>query len=321
MANKTIQITEPGLIGGTTTGLTLELYAEGGSSIVNGSGDSLTYVAAGKFTATVTEALSGIYQCQIMDGTEVVNDRTARSALVWIPGDVAGTYTAGSESELARYAFNNQVYPPVIRSVDDTNAIRFLFPTANATFSTKTVSIDFGSAVNAQGAISYIGALGTSYEYQLAYDADDRPTAEGTARYTFSDGTNTRYVTLNVTARGSTVVVQPISGTVSDDIGATTLNYRLNETKAYAVTCYDADGTAVTLTGMTLTITFERLGSVTDKAVVNSGDITISGSTFTFTNPAAVTNEVGQLKWDLWNGTTWLMGGIATVDSAAKKDA
>lgn len=180
---------------GTTTLYAL-VFTENGSAPLNGDGDALTFGDYNTFTFSWTETLSagGNFDVQLFKDSDDT-EYTARYK-VWVPGDNAGTYDIGSFDQLNTGAFAKQVFPIIIRSVDDTNAIRFYYPTANATFSTKTVSINGGTAVNITGAVTYIGTVGAFYEYQLAYNAADRPTAEGTASYLFSDGTNPRRVNL-----------------------------------------------------------------------------------------------------------------------------
>lgn len=303
-----------------TTALYALVFAESAATPLNGTGDNVTFSSYNSFTFDWTEAISGgVYDVQLYK----VSDNTVVSARgkVYVPADIAGTFYIDSVAELNRQAFTNQVFPVVLRDSTDTNSIRFYWPLASASISGTKV-IDNGSSAAVSGAVTYVGASGAFYEYNLAYSSSDRPTGAGTVRYTMTDGTNTRQFTLQLlSGNTASVYVTPITGQVIEEAANTTLKYKLNESKSYSVQCVDADGDAVTLTGMTLTISFERLNSTTDKTYVDSADITINGSTYTFTNPAAVTNEVGQLKWDLWNGSVWLQGGIATVDAAAKKDA
>jgi hypothetical protein len=83
----------------------------------------------------------------------------------------------------------------VERSLSDTNAITFAWPVSGATI-TATRSIDNAVYGAVQGAIAFLRTESSKHYYTLAFDADDRPTAEGQVRYKFVDGTYTRYVVL-----------------------------------------------------------------------------------------------------------------------------
>ena len=88
---------------------------------------------------------------------------------------------------------------PVERSPNDTKAIAFSWPVSGATI-TADVSLDNAAYAACTGTVSFLRTEGSSHYYSLSYHADDRPTAEGTARYKLDDGTYTQYVTLRVDA-------------------------------------------------------------------------------------------------------------------------
>ena len=91
----------------------------------------------------------------------------------------------------------------VERSLSDTNAITFAWPVSGATI-TATRSIDNGTYGAVQGAIAFLRTESSKHYYTLAFDADDRPAAEGQVRYKFEDGTYTRYVVVRVVSQVTT---------------------------------------------------------------------------------------------------------------------
>jgi len=60
------------------------------------------------------------------------------------------------------------------------------------------VSIDQGAYAAVTGAISFLRTESSKHYYTLAFNAADRPSAEGVARYKLDDGTYTRYFNLRV---------------------------------------------------------------------------------------------------------------------------
>jgi len=101
-----------------------------------------------------------------------------------IPATIAPLITSGSSL-------------PVERSVDDAKRIMFQWPVSGATI-TAQVSIDNGSYTAVAGAISFLRTESSKHYYTLAYNAADRPSNEGVARYKLTDGTYTRYFNLRV---------------------------------------------------------------------------------------------------------------------------
>ena len=86
---------------------------------------------------------------------------------------------------------------PVERSPNDTNPITFSWPVSGATI-TAEASLDNAAYGATVGAVTFLRTEGSLHYYSLAFNAADRPTAEGTARYELADGTYTQYVTLRV---------------------------------------------------------------------------------------------------------------------------
>jgi hypothetical protein len=84
---------------------------------------------------------------------------------------------------------------PATRSIDDTTPLRFAWPTSGETITVER-SINSGAFAAADGAVTFFRTEGTEHWYLLAYDADDR--AVGVVRYRLTDGTITRYMTLQV---------------------------------------------------------------------------------------------------------------------------
>ena len=85
MANTIIQADAPD---GMT--LTLKLYAVNGDTLLNGSGDALTERTnnSGTYTATVTEALTGVHEARITNASDVTICKYVTEVLV----DDTGTY-------------------------------------------------------------------------------------------------------------------------------------------------------------------------------------------------------------------------------------
>lgn len=83
------------------------------------------------------------------------------------------------------------------RSITDTNPLTFSWPVSGAVI-TGQVSINNGTYVNIEGAITFLRTESGRHYYALSYDVNDRPTSEGIARYKFTDGTYTRFTNLRV---------------------------------------------------------------------------------------------------------------------------
>jgi hypothetical protein len=89
----------------------------------------------------------------------------------------------------------------IARALDDTEEIRFIFPTdgvAAALNTNSQVAVNETADAGVTGTITQLNDQAGLFVYQLAYNAADRPASgdEGYALYTFTDGTSTRYVRL-----------------------------------------------------------------------------------------------------------------------------
>ena len=115
------------------------------------------------------------------------------------------TYNNAAHSlEAAATIANTAIAPaPLERNPTDTGVITFAWPVSGATI-TGTVSIDNAEYVAVAGTIAFLREDSGRYYYTLSYDAADRPTAAGSARYTLTDGEYTRYVILRVVESGDT---------------------------------------------------------------------------------------------------------------------
>ncbi len=106
----------------------------------------------------------------------------------------------------------------VERSLSDDNAITFAWPVSGATI-TGTQSINNGTYGAVTGAIAFLRTESSKHYYTLAFDAADRPTAEGQVRYKFADGTYTRYVVLRTV---NLVTVAQVNAQVLDVLSVDT---------------------------------------------------------------------------------------------------
>ena len=313
MANKTIRGTLEGWDG--TTACLAYVLAENGATSLNGSGDTVTFGALDTFTFVVTESLAGYYDILLVDAADT-NVKMSYRGKVHIPADVVGTYEIQSLAQLNRAAFNNQLIPTVNRSADDTNPIRFYWPVANADIDGTVVIIQDGSAGSSQsiaGAITYIGTVDTKYEYNLAYNASDRPTQEGVARYELTDGTNEpKGITLNVfdvrlTAEESAKIA--LIGT-----GAGVISSPVYRGKIESIVIGDAylrangDDFEFTipdpgLTVATTTVWFGGNSSTTATSWLVQGTITDNGTTWTLsfelTDTITDALDCGYYKWSV----------------------
>jgi hypothetical protein len=106
----------------------------------------------------------------------------------------------------------------VERSVSDTNAITFSWPVSGATI-TGTASLNNGTYGAVAGAIAFLRTETGRHYYTLAYNAADRPSAEGQVRYKFVDGTYTGYVVLRTV---NLVTVAQVNAQVLDVLSVDT---------------------------------------------------------------------------------------------------
>ncbi len=249
------------------TGLTVQLFPPGGT-IANGAGGDSLSESSGLFSATVAESLSGFHQYYVYQSGNPIY-----SGFVYCNGS---TWYADQPSE-------GTTYPPLYRSADDTQDIRFLWPVDDDTI-TATVSINGATPVAVSGAITQTALTANGqYFYELAYDADDRPTAQGSAFYTFSGTGYTGYLTLEQGASMPTIL--PVAGRVTSAASASYIAIKTSEAVTVTVGLTNTDGTAMSTVGMSLELVFE---SGSTEVVIGNSDITKSSSGFSFTVPSSL---------------------------------
>lgn len=137
-----------------------------------------------------------------------------------------------------------------------------------------------------------------------------------------TSGTFGKYLDAQVSlVGGGSVTLMPLTGVVETRAMGTRIPLFVGEGQDVTITCVDAAGEDVDLTGLTLEIVFETRKRE-DVAVIADGDITVSTSSFTFTVPSAVTQYERALRWVLRNTAdeSVLMHGIADVQWAPKAD-
>lgn len=188
------------------------------------------------------------------------------------------------------------------------------------------------------GTAGYLAKVWSSTEIGAA-ELDPAVGAQITAIETFATRVTTGLVqngavwqfTANMLELGpsgsSAVTVLPATGIVADRSAGTTLNPVVGETISQAITVYQFDGTtAVDLSGKSLKVIFETMNG-TDVAVVDTADITISGTddnVVTFAYPSAVTASERTLRFairDAASPLTMYLQGVCSVVSAPKVDA
>jgi hypothetical protein len=169
-------------------------------------------------------------------------------------------YFTGVDGETAIAVDNLPVGVPqvgqlvVTRNVGDTNAITFSFPVASATL-TGTRRINNAGSTNAlTGAVSFLRSDGSQHLYSLAYDAADRPAAEGVVKYEFTDGTFTR-----------SVVLRAVTSVLDSAVGA-----QISKIEAAVAGTVSGAGTSTEVfvgPSATLTITVDSSGNRTNVSV------------------------------------------------------
>ena len=145
---------------------------------------------------------------EIFLGTQEIG--TAGVGLSNIPWNSAWDSQVESECTDALTAFltsDGAMSPGDERSPTDTNPITFSFPTFGAEI-TGQVSKNNAAYAACVGAFAFLRTEDSKHWYTLAFNAADRPAAEGTARYVFTDGIDTVYVTLRVAAAALDTVAQ-----------------------------------------------------------------------------------------------------------------
>lgn len=119
------------------------------------------------------------------------------------------------------------------------------------------------------------------------------------------------------------VTVLPMNAAVQNRVDGTTIQLFFGEVISVAIAITDAEGDAVNLAGRTLQIVIEGRTRV-DRAVIENGAISRSGSTISFFPPSGITAKVGQRRWSLRDVTTGvdvvLAYGLLNVVYAPKTD-
>jgi len=127
----------------------------------------------------------------------------AGQTVVGVPvDDTVGTAVLTQEQLLATLQPNP--VSPATRSIEDTKPLTFGWPNATDTV-TGEVSIDNGPYVPVAGTVSYLREENGKHYFTLEFDAADRPTEEGTARYIFTSNTYTMCATLRTINRPSSI--------------------------------------------------------------------------------------------------------------------
>lgn len=168
------------------------------STVTGGTADSCPEIAtdAGVYVAEFVNAdaaaliPAGTYRLRAVIGGAPLNRYVT---LKGVDGEVAYSTDVPPASSSGISVAN------VTKSLDDTGPITFSWPVTGAVI-TAQVSIDNGLYQAAQGTFAFLRTdePGIHY-YTLSFDADDRPTAEGTARYKLIDGSGIRgYINLSM---------------------------------------------------------------------------------------------------------------------------
>lgn len=282
-----------------TSVLTLFLYKETTpATVANTGGDTLTPGAEGTFTATVGETLSGMYNVVVKQGSAVV----AAGGKAYFDGS-STVYVDATPPE---------IYPPAERDVADLRPIEFYWKVAGATFanSASTCKRRFSGETGAQeealsGAVTAVS--GVSGRYSLAYALADRAADAATViptevTYTLvDDAGNTGELTLVIVefTSASGIAVLPGRDRAVADAGASTITVKLGEIITIARGVVDANGQPMDLSGFNNLQFVVQDARGVDLATVNHADITISGVTYSFVTPSAMTAKLGVFDFSL----------------------
>jgi hypothetical protein len=238
-----------------------------------------------------------------------------------------GAYTGTAADSVTQQAGTNRYL--AVFTAEVTGAYRLDFKSGGTTIGTEVYDLSGSgtfqpraeSGLTAAGVRSAVGLASANLDTQLG----DLPTAAEVADAVWDEAlsghttTGTAGDTLSDAA--SAVTVTPLTGVVENRVSGTTINLFVGETQTVAVACVDAEGDAVTLTGLTLELVIETLTG-TDVEVIADASITKSGSTFSFVVPTTVTASQRTLRWALRKTTDGavLMHGKMPVTKAAKSD-
>lgn len=192
----------------------------------------------------------------------------------------------------------------ITRNINETIPVQFTWGSASATI-TGTVELGTASAVACQGAVSFIStdAAGLHW-YQLAYDADDRPTVAGLARYVFTDGTS--YLTVpvqftEVAADGGATVTLPSSSTQQSRVEGTQITAFINENLYISQSVYDSNLDPVDLSVYTLKFVIATKNETHVMTIIDSS-INVTGAdnnTYSLTLPDTFTDTLGSYQYSL----------------------
>lgn len=183
MATQTVEfVAESGLT------LTVKRFAVGSDTEIDSVAATEQTNRKGKYRVSYTDAPAAEYEIYAFDGTTV--------AAFWYVTLLLSTATFQAYDRASSTSSLDINASPTIERVDtDTDNIRFSWPSDSATI-TGEVSKAGGAYAAVAGAITQRADEGTTFWYQLAYDAADRQS--GSQRYRFTDGVTTRYVNLLV---------------------------------------------------------------------------------------------------------------------------
>lgn len=239
---------------------------------------------------TPTDISTGTTFDNTTDSLEAVRDRGDSS---WITGS-----GSGGSSQAVIGSTN-----AITRNINESLPIQFTWNSASATI-TGTVELGVASAVACQGAVSFVrtDAAGKHW-YQLAYDADDRPTVAGLARYVFTDGTDYLTVPVQFTevaggTGGGTVL--PTSATQLSRVEGTEITAFVNENLVISQSVYDASSDPVNLSAYTLKFVIATKNE-THVLTITSG-INVTGAdsnTYSLTLPDTFTDTLGSYQYSL----------------------
>lgn len=239
------------LAGGHQTG---SAYG-GGFAGAHGTKASRGSIFFGKATGSSTADANGVY---VTDGGNAIVTLATGNALnregvrndTSVPGSVvvvdatSGTHPTFLDGLLddsfAFYTSRNpltQRNPPCVlyRTLEDARALTFSWPNSIDSVQCE-VAINNGTYVPAVGAVAYLRAENGRYYYTLAYNAADRPSAEGTARYRFYSDNYSFVATMHVVKASPTLAAirdgLAVEGT-SQDILAGVIALNTNDRREF----------------------------------------------------------------------------------------
>ena len=292
-------------------------WASGGF-IAAGSADDGDYelhlpnavIASGvAWVAVSLQGAANMAPTKIRLGLTATNDQSAADGGITKIATIE-TSTTTTIPDLVSALTNQPSSAPVERSPNDTNPITFSWPVSGATI-TAEASLDNAAYGATVGAVTFLRTEGSLHYYSLAFNAADRPTAEGTARYKLADGTYTQYVTLRVEgastdAAGIRSAVGLASANLDSQLGtilADTNELQLNQGDWATATGFSTHAAADVWTVGARTVTGGTITTLT-------GHVNQTGDTYALANGAsgfvAVDSTVDGIQTDLSNATDGL---------------